>query len=124
MNRDFYKPVIGLLWLALPIAALKYWLAWDRLPMRMAVHFSANSQPNGWTTRLGAVQSGIGIMVFLLVAFTVVGLVMHSLKPRAVWLMLVVFYVVIGFAWYGNSSIVDWNLRNNPARHAALLPTK
>ena len=37
MSRNFYKPLVWLMWLALPITALKYWHAWDHLPVRMAV---------------------------------------------------------------------------------------
>ena len=47
MNRDSYKTLTWLMWLALPTTGLNYWLAWDRLPYRMAVHFDANWQPNG-----------------------------------------------------------------------------
>ena len=66
-------------------------------PMRMAVHFDANWQPNGYTSREGALELGLGIMVFMLVLFTVGLLIAHALKPAASWPMLVVFYVVLGF---------------------------
>ena len=46
----------------LPITALNYWRAWDQLPARMAVHFDANWQPNGYTSREGALMLGLGIM--------------------------------------------------------------
>ena len=62
------------MWLALPITALNYWRAWDQLPARMAVHFDANWQPNGYTSREGSLMLGLGIMAFLLVVFTVAGL--------------------------------------------------
>ncbi len=62
MNRNFYKPAIGLMWLALPITALSYWRAWDQLPLRMAVHFDTNWRPNGYTTREESVMLGLGIM--------------------------------------------------------------
>jgi len=110
MNRDWYKPLVGLAWLALPITALNYWRAWDQLPSRMAVHFNASGQPNGFTTREGAVQAGLGIMAFMLVTFTVAALIARALKPEASWPVLIVFYVVLGFVWFGNHSIVKWNL--------------
>jgi len=110
MNRDSYKALVSLTWLALPIAALNYWRAWDRLPMRMAVHFDANWQPNGYTSREGAAMLGIGILAFMLVVFTIAALAARSLKREASWPVLIIFYVVLGFVWYGNHSIVKWNL--------------
>ena len=58
MNRDWYKPMVALMWLVLPITAANYWSAWDQLPARIAVHFDANWQPNGYTNREGAADAG------------------------------------------------------------------
>ena len=113
MNPRFYKSAVWLMWLALPLTALDYWQAWDRLPMRLAVHFDANWQPNGYTSREGALMLGLGIMAVMLLLFTVGGLVVHALKPAAAWPMLILFYVVLGFLCYGNYSIVKWNLEHN-----------
>ena len=116
MNRDWYKTLTWLGWLALPITALDYWRSWDQLPMRMAVHFDANWRPNGYTSREGALKLGLSIMVVTLVVSTIVGLAVHAMKPSAAWPMLVVSYVVLGFLCYGNYSIVRFNL-NLPASH-------
>ena len=110
MNRDWYKSAVLLMWLALPISAFQYWRTWDQLPMRIAVHFDANWQPNGYTSREGASLLGLGIMVVMLLLFTVAGLIVRAQKPSASWPMLLVFYVVLGFLWFGNNSIVEWNL--------------
>jgi hypothetical protein len=99
------------MWLVLPVTALKYWSAWDRLPMRMAVHFSANWRPNGYTSREGSLLLGLGILVVMLTLFTIAGFFVRSLNPAASLPMLLVFYVVLAFLWFGNNSIVDWNLR-------------
>jgi hypothetical protein len=120
MKRDFYKPLLWLMWLVLPVTALNYWRAWDHLPLRMAVHFDANWQPNGYTSREGAVMLGLGIMAVMLILFTVAGLIAHDMKPAAAWPMLLVFYVVLGFLWFGNHSIVEWNL-NPPPAHSELV---
>ena len=32
MNRNWYKPLVWLMWLALPATALNYWRAWEQLP--------------------------------------------------------------------------------------------
>jgi hypothetical protein len=120
MNGPWYKTLVGLMWLALPITAFEYWHAWDRLPMRMAVHFDAHWQPNGYTSREGALELGLGIMAFMLVVLTVGLLIAHALKPAAAWPLLAVFYVALGFLWFGNHSIVEWNL-NPPPAHSELV---
>ena len=74
MNRDWYKPLVALMWLLLPISALNYWRVWDQLPARMAVHFNANWQPNGYTSRGGSLMLGLGIMAVMLVVFTIAAL--------------------------------------------------
>ncbi len=119
MNRDWYKPLVALMWLVLPITAANYWQAWDQLPPRMAVHFDVNHQPNGYTSREGAVMLGLGIMAVLLVLFTVAALIARAMKPNASWPILGVAYVVIGFCWFGNHSIVNFNL--NPLAHSELV---
>ena len=110
MNRVWQKPAILLMWLALPTAAWIYWRVWNQLPARMAVHFDANWQPNGYTSKEGSVELGLGIMAVMLLLFSVAVLIAHALKPAAAWPMLVVFYLVVGLIWYGNYSIVNFNL--------------
>ena len=126
MNSEWYKPpvwLIWLMWLALPISALEYRQNWDQLPMRMAVHFDANWQPNGFTSRQGALELGLGIMAVMLVLFTVGAFAARTLKQSAAWPLLVVFYVVLGFIWYGNHSIINFNLKSQSPQ-AQLRQTK
>jgi len=122
--RAAYKPMLVLMWLALVSSALDYWRVWDRLPARMAVHFDANWQPNGYTSKEGAVELGLGILTVMLMLFTIAGLIAHAMKPPAAWPMLFVFYVVVGFCWYGNHSIVNFNLRSQPFHSGAAGTTK
>src|SRR5579872_4276291 len=96
MNRDWYKMLVWLMWVALPATALNYWRAWDQLPARMAIHFDANWQPNGYSSREGALYLGLGIMAFLSVLFTVGALITHAQKPGAFWPMLIFFYAILG----------------------------
>lgn len=110
MIRRLYEVAVVLMWLALPTSAWEYRRVWAQLPVRMAVHFDSNWQPNGYTSREGALQLGLGIMVVMLVIFTLSTLIMHALKPTAAWPALVVAYVVLGFCWYGNHMIVKFNL--------------
>jgi uncharacterized membrane protein len=111
MDRDWFKSLVCLMWIGLPLSALEYWSVWDRLPLRMAVHFDINWQPNGYTSREGALMLGLGIMGFLLIVGTLGALVAHALKTSAAaWALLVVFYVTLGVCWYGNHSIIRFNL--------------
>jgi hypothetical protein len=120
MTRDWFKPLTWLMWLAFPMSGLQYWNAWDQLPARMAVHFDANWRPNGYTSKEGAVMLGLGIMGFMLIVSTIAALVSRALKPNSAWPVLVISYVVLGFVWYGNYSIVEFNLNARPA-HSELV---
>ena len=116
MLRSAYKPMLLLMWLALLTSAVSYWRVWDQLPARMGVHFDANFEPNGYTSRAGAVELGVGIMAVVVLLFTIAGLIAHALKPVAAWPMLVGFYIVVGILWYGNYSVLRFNL-NRLAPH-------
>ena len=110
MDRTWLKAGILLMWLALPLSAWEYRSVWEQLPARMAVHFDANWQPNGYTSRQGALELGLTIMAVMLVIFTLSTLIILGLKPSAAWPALLIAYVVVGFCWYGNHSIVKFNL--------------
>jgi hypothetical protein len=99
------------MWIALPINALNYWRVWDQLPSRMAVHFDASWQPNGYTSKEGAVTLGLGIMATMLVIFSIAMLTSRALKPSSSWPVLIISYFVLGVIWYANNSIVDFNMK-------------
>jgi uncharacterized membrane protein len=120
MNRDWYKTAIWLAWLALPITGLNYWLAWDRLPMRMAVHFDANWQPNGYTTKEGSLYFALIVIAFMLVLCTAASYAVRALKPQSSWPVLIAFCVALGFCCYGANAIVEYNLhRVQPSQQSA-----
>lgn len=123
MTRDWYKTLVLLMWLALPINALNYWRAWDQLPSRMAVHFDANWQPNGYTSKDGAARLGLGVMATMLVIFTIAMLLSHAVKPSSSWPVLIVSYFVLGVIWYGNSSIIEFNLKARTV-HSELISSQ
>jgi len=116
MPRKVYKSLVAVMWLLLPASALEYWRGWDRLPARMAVHFNANFEPNGYTSREGALMLGLGIMAVMLILCTVAALAAYALKPAASGPALLISYVVLGFIWFGNHSIIEFNLKSQPAR--------
>ena len=62
---------------------------------------------------------GLGIMLVMLVVFTIATLVVIYQKPSAGLGVLIVAYVALGFCWYGNYSIVAFNLK--PPAHSELV---
>jgi hypothetical protein len=122
MNWDWYKTAIWLAWLALPTTALNYWRAWDRLPMRMAVHFDAHWRPDGWTTKEGSLRFALWVVTFMLVLCTAASYTVRARKPRSSWLVLISFYVALGFCWYGSNSLVEYNLQSGrQLQHSAVV---
>lgn len=100
------------MWLAMPITAFRFWLAWDRLPLRMATHFNLNGQPNGWMPRETALYFALGVTALAVVVFTVISYVAHKTHAPDLlsWSLLGFFYLIIGFVYAGNSGVVQFNL--------------
>ena len=121
MNRGFYKLATWLMWLALPTTALNYWRAWDHLPVRMAVHFDAHWQPNGYTSREGSLMLALVIMAFLLIIFTVGAHAVRVNKPSAAWPVLIMLYLALGFFWFASNWIVQRNLQSDDQSPHAVL---
>lgn len=116
MNRKHFTIMTALMWLALPLTALRYWLVWDQLPARMATHFGANGQANGWMPREISLYFALGLTAFMLVIFTTIAYTMQKQKaPDAISAALLgFFYVVLGFVFYVNNSVLDHNLTGRP----------
>lgn len=113
MESKSYRTITALLWLALPVIGLQYWIVWDQLPVRMASHFGATGQPNGWMTRETSVIFSLVLLVFLLAIFTFV--LTRIRKPDALaWSLLAMFYVVIGVLVSVTSSVLDYNIHGRP----------
>jgi len=113
MESKSYRIITALLWLALPAIGLQYWMVWDHLPARMASHFGAAGQPNGWMTRETSVIFSLVLLVFLLATFTFV--LTRIRKPDALaWSLLSMFYVVTGVLVSVTSSVLDYNIRGRP----------
>lgn len=122
MNRTF-KTLIWLMWLALPLTALRYWMVWDRLPLRMATHFNAAGQANGWMTREVSLEFALGITLFLLAIFTGISYmaIRQQVPDRASWAMLGFFYLVVAFMFHVNNSLLAYNLYGKPVEMAPFL---
>ena len=127
MKSKSFQFAIALMWLALPLTALRYWMAWDQLPLRMATHFDINGHANGWMSRETSLQFAMGLAVFTLAIFTVVAYLMHRSRTAGVvsWAMLGFFYLVTGFIYYANCQVLDYNLAGRPIQFnlaIALIP--
>ncbi len=123
MKSVGYTVATWMMWLALPVTAFEYWRVWDRLPIRMAVHFDANWQPNGWTSREGALYLGLGIVAFLLVLFTVGAFAARTNKPSSAWPVMAMFYVALIALCALNNWIVQRNL-NEQSQPTASMRTE
>ncbi len=115
MNRRPIQFAIALLWLALPLVAIQYWRVWDQLPARMATHFNAAGQPNGWMSRGVALEFGVGVMAFLLLVFTpILWAISRRQVDRFAWAFLGFCAVVAGFVVVGNQKVIAYNLEGTP----------
>ena len=116
MNRKYLQLFTWLIWLTLPLTALRYWLVWDRLPLRMATHFAANGQPNGWMSRQVSFHFALGITAFMLAVFTVVSLAAQKAgaPPSVSWAALSLSYVIQAILYWANSSVLGYNLNGDP----------
>ena len=125
MERKLLITAVVLAWLALPLTALNFSRAWDRLPQRIAVHFDADWQPNGWTSREGARTLALGTTGFLLLVFTIAALAVSRSRTSAFsrWALVVVFYVALGLIYSVNKWIVDRNLTPQQSLSSAVSLT-
>jgi len=110
MRRIFQFATL-LLWLGLPMVANVYRQAWDQLPARLATHFNAAGQANGWMPRQEAVNFGVGFVAFLLVIFTVLLLYSgHKRVDSFSWALFAFCGLVLGLIVEVNRGIVNYNL--------------
>lgn len=122
MHRRVFHFAIVLLWLALPLVALQYRQGWEQLPVRVATHFNAAGQANGWMSREEATDFGVGFEAFLLVIFTALLLYAGRKDTGAFsWALLVFCALVLGFMIAVNRSIVSYNLHRTPLQLEGML---
>jgi hypothetical protein len=117
MNRKLFTILTALMWIAIPLTALRYWQVWDGLPASMATHFAADGHPNGWMPRETALYYALGVTAFMLVIFSGIAVVLLKQKAKldATSLVLLgLFYVVVGFVFYVNNGIINHNLNGQP----------
>jgi uncharacterized membrane protein len=103
---------VWLMWLAVPLTALDYWRIWDQLPVRMAVHFNLNWRANGWASREAALGFAMGVVMSMLLVFTVAsyGACIPPVPAFMRWVLLTFFYGVLVLVCAVNHWVVRYNL--------------
>jgi hypothetical protein len=120
MARSLYRLFSWVLWLGLPAAAIRLFMVWDRLPIRLATHFDFAGRPNGWMTP-------DGFLIFTLVTVTATAALSTIVAYRAsrpdlsAWMLLGFFYVVVGILCGAADAIVKYNLYGGGVRVAPYL---
>ena len=124
MNRKLFTILTAVMWIAIPLTALRYWQVWEALPAIMATHFAADGHPNGWMPRETALYFALGVTAFMLVIFTGIAVVVLKQKAnldKASFVLLGLFYVVVGFVFYVNNGIINHNLNGQPMAVSPVL---
>jgi len=122
MNRRVFQFAIVLLWLALPLVAFQYRQAWEHLPPRMAVHFNAANQANGWMPREESMNFSLRMMGIALTVSTVLLVAVAWRKVEAFsWALLGFFALVIGSLLAVNQAILSYNLQGTPVHPERMM---
>src|SRR5215467_7775019 len=124
MKRTWFQVSTWLLWLALPLTALRYWMAWDQLPARMATHFDVSGHPNGWMPRDTSLWFALGLTALMLVIFTLVPYLAARKRGTSAafcWACVAFAWVIVGFVFYVNNSLVEYNLTGHQIAMAPIL---
>ncbi len=122
MNRKSFHIAMWLEWLVLPVVALRYWRVWDQLPSRLATHFNAAGQPNGWMPRETSLWFILGLLTVVLAVFTLVVYVAQRSGPKAIaWAMLGFSYFVVLFIAAANEAVLKYNLSGEPIQFSRYM---
>ena len=124
MKRTWFLISTSLLWLALPLTAFRYWMVWDQLPARMATHFDASGHPNGWMSRETSLWFALGLTAFMLAIFTLVPYLVtrsRGISAAFCWASVAFAWVLVGFVFYVNNSLIEYNLTSRPIAMAPVL---
>jgi hypothetical protein len=123
MHRNLYNALMGLLWLGPAAIALRFGMVWDQLPVRMASHFNAAGEANGWMSRRVSLYFAVGFVLFLAGVSSAVLLVIERKYPlrATAWALLGFLHVELWTVAYMLNSILDFNLSRQPIVVAPLM---
>src|SRR5690349_24027692 len=120
INRATWNWCIAAMWFVLPALALRYWQVWDLLPLRLATHFDVGGRPNGWMTREGSMLFVICLCAIIVVPGSFI--LSRVRKPQLFsGALLAWFCVVLGVIFYGNESILTYNLYRQPVKLGPII---
>ncbi len=117
---QMFRSLSALPWLAVVFVGLRYWQVWDGLPARMATHFDASGRPNGWMSREASLIFMLGILVFVLISFTLILARLRRTEAGS-WAFLALFGVAAGTICWLNESLLAYNLDGSPVRVGPVL---
>ncbi len=123
-SRSYFKALIALMWLALPVVGLRYWQVWDQLPSRLVTHFDHAGRPNGWMSPQGSLVFSLGLTIFLLILFTAILFcaLRHMPSPdTSAWTLMGLFYVVIAVESFIADSVLRYNLSQSSIQIGAIV---
>jgi uncharacterized membrane protein len=108
MDVNTFAKRLWALWLAIPMTALNYWLVWNHLPSRIAMHWDATGRPNSWASPDEARTFTLGFLAFVLVMVMAVGHLVAYSRPDRARPALILLYIAVclicallnGFVWF------------------------
>jgi hypothetical protein len=116
----YFRALITLQWLVLPVIGALYAISWNHLPARLATHFDLNHQPNGWMSREGSLMFSL-VLAF---AFAATGslILTRIRKPDLpAWGLLGLFHLLQWIFVYASYSIISFNVEGRPMNPAPAL---
>lgn len=69
MSERAARVLLLLPWGSVPLVLAAHGLVWERLPERVAVHFSWDGTPNGWMTRGQSLGFDVAVLLFVLLTY-------------------------------------------------------
>jgi Protein of unknown function (DUF1648) len=119
-SRRYLTVFTALMWLAVPVMAGLYAMAWPELPARLATHFDLNNNPNGWMSREASLTFSLVMGIFFVGLATLI--VSRIKKPDpAAWAVLFFFYVIIATLLWAEDRVIAFNVHREPVNVAPVL---
>ncbi len=105
-----YAKWLWALWLALPTTALNYWISWNHLPARIAMHYDVRGRPSSWASPNEARSFSLWFLVFVLVVVTGTGYLVAYMRSDRAKPAIVLLYLAVGLLWAVLNGFVWFNL--------------
>ena len=110
MELDSYTKRLLALWLALPATALNFWLFWNRLPARIAMHYDINGRPTSWASPNELRTLSLGFLALVLLVVTGTGFLVAHVRSDRAKAAIIPLSLAIGLVWALLNGFVWFNL--------------